>query len=226
MRRLALSVLLLTLAAAAGAEDTTITGDRMELVDKGNQVIFSGGVHLVRGPDDMRATEMRTNKTRDKITAKGKVRLVRKASSTETWKGFGDVGHYETDTGTGYLLGTRKQARLIRDAVTESSATQSMDIIADRIDFSREPQRAYARGKVYGKTIDPKSGETYEFYAAEAEYRGSERRVILLGLPRPVILQTGLRKVRRVTGDRIIYYIDERRLISEGSAQAYTREEK
>ncbi len=227
MKRIFLPALLLLVSAFSAAEETTITGDRMELLDKGAQVVFTGGVHLVRGTDDMRAEQMRTNRERNKITATGKVRLIRQESSTETWKGFGDTGHYETDMGTGYLIGgKKKQAKLTRDAVLSSSQTQSMEITADRIDFSREPQRAYARGRVYGKTVDAKTGEIYEFYAAEAEYRGAERRVILLGVPTPVVTQTGVRKMRRITGERIIYYIDQRRVISEGSARAYTREEK
>lgn len=216
----------LLLAGACFAENTTITGERMELLNKGEVVVFSGNVHLVRGDDDMRAAEMKTNKARDRITARGRVRLVRIASATETWKGFGDVGHYETQTGTGYLLGLDKRARMVREEVVSSTETRTMEILADRIDFSREPQRAFARGSVFGTTTDPETGERYEFRAAEAEYRGAERRIILFGEPRPVLTQSGGPKTRRITGDRIIYYLDQRRLISEGSARAVTREEK
>ena len=228
MKRLAICLGLAFVAGVAAAESTTITGDRMDLLNKGAEVRFVGGVHLVRGTDDMRAREMRTNRERDKITARGDVKLFRQTSATETWRAFGESGFYDTQTGRGFLKGKRRrQAKLVREEVVTSTITRTMVITADRIDFSREPQRAYAVGHVHGQTTDPRTGDFYEFDAHEAEYRGdNDKRVVLFGKPRPVVKQPNGPKAKQVTGDRIIYYVDERRMIAEGSARAVLREWK
>lgn len=207
--------------------DTTITGARMELINKGDEVLFSGGVKLDRGIDHVRSRQMRTNKTRDKVTLTGNVRLVRKASSTDTWKAFGDLGFYNTKDGTGYLIGSAKRAHVERTEILSSTMTRVTDIYADRIDFAREGQRAFAQGNVYGRTTDPQTGDVYEFHSQEAEHRGDEKRVILTGpTEKPVLTQTGKKGTRRVTGKTIIYYIDTRRLVAKNAAQAVMRQPK
>jgi lipopolysaccharide export system protein LptA len=212
-------------ALAVYSIDTTIQGARMELVDKGKEVLFSGGVKLVRGTDTMLAREMRTNQTRDKVNVKGNVRLTREASSTDTWKAFGDLGFYNTKDGTGYLIGTAKRAHVTRTEVVTSTITRLTEIFADRIDFVREGQRAFARGNVYGKTVDPKTGDVYEFQSAEADHFGDDGRVVLRGGPeQPVITSTGPKGTRRVTGKTLIYYIDARRLVSTENAEAVVHE--
>jgi lipopolysaccharide export system protein LptA len=227
VKRVGLFLAIALAAGVASAEDTTITGDRMEFLNKGAEVLFTGGVHLVRGTDDIKASEMRTNKERDKVTAKGDVKLFRQTSATETWRAFGDSGFYDTQSGQGYLKGKRRrQAKLVREEVVTSTITRTIVLFADRIDFSKEPQRAYAVGHVHGETTDPKTGDNYEFDAHEAEYRGDDKRVVLFGKPRPIVNQPNGPKAKRVTGDRIIYYVDERRMIAEGSARAVLRELK
>jgi len=206
---------------------TTISGARMEMIGKGEEVLFTGGVKLVRGTDTLISREMRTNRTRDKVNVKGDVKLIRKLSSTETWKAFGDSGYYDTKDGTGYLLGKVKRAHIMRAEVLSATQTRVTDIWADRIDFEREGQRAFAQGNVYGKTIDPKTGDVLEFRSQEAEHLGQEGKVTLTGpTEKPVLDQTTLKGTKRITGKTIIYYIDERRLISRDTAEAVIRQEK
>lgn len=218
--------LLLTALAVHGV-DTTITGGRMEMVDKGQEVRFTGGVKLSRGTDTLVSREMRTNRTRDKVNVKGDVRLTRNASSTETWKAFGDSGFYDTKDGTGYLIGTVKRAHVTRTEVLSSTQTRLTDIYADRINFYREGDRAFAQGNVYGKTIDPKTGDVFEFHSQEAEHLGNEGKVTLTGpTEKPVLTQRTPKGTKRITGKTIIYYIEQRRLISKNSAEAVMLQEK
>ena len=229
MKRLAVIAAAALFAAApiVYAVDTTISGGRMEMVDKGQEVRFTGGVKLLRGIDTLTSKEMRTNRTRDKVNVKGNVKLTRNASSTETWKAFGDTGFYDTKEGTGYLIGTVKRARVTRTEIFSSTQTRVTDIFADRIDFYRDGQRAFAQGNVYGKTIDPKSGDVMEFRSQEAEHLGDEGKVTLTGRTEmPVLTQTGVKGTKRVTGKTIIYYIGSQRLISKDSAQAVVVQEK
>jgi lipopolysaccharide export system protein LptA len=212
-------------APAAHGVDTTISGGRMELVNKGDEALFTGGVTLERGADTLLSREMRTNRARDKINVKGNIRMTRHVSSTETWKAFGDTGFYSTKDGAGYLIGTAKRAHVTRTEIVSSTETRVMDIFADRIDFVREGQRTFAQGNVYGKTIDPKTGDVMEFHSQEAEHLGDEGRVTLTGkTEKPVLTQAGVKGTKRVTGKTIIYYIDTRRLVSKDSAEAVMRQ--
>jgi lipopolysaccharide export system protein LptA len=214
-------------APASHSVDTTIKGARMELVDKGEEVVFTGGVRLERGTDTVIAKTMRTNKARDRVAVKGDVRLTRLTSATETWKAFGDSGFYNTKDGTGYLVGAVKRAHMTRTEVLSSTSSRYSEIYADRIDFVREGQRAFAQGHVYGKMADPDTGDVYEFNSEEAEHRGDEGRIILTGpTTRPVITQNGPRGFKRVTGKTIIYYIDRRKLISTNNAEAVLQQVK
>ncbi|MBV9079775.1 MAG: hypothetical protein JO102_01505 [Elusimicrobia bacterium] len=226
-RDVALLAAALLAAPLAHGVDTTIKGGRMEILNKGGEAVFTGGVKLDRGTDEMRAEEMRTNRERDKISAKGNVSLFRQTSATETWRAYGESGFYDTKTGDGYLVGKKKQARVIRTEILSSTATRQIEILADRIDFAKEGQRATAKGLVYGKTVDPDTGDLYVFESDQADYQGDDKQIILTGADlMPLLTQTGPKETRRVTGEKIIYYIDSRRLISEGSAQAVLRQEK
>lgn len=229
MRRLFVMAAALVLVAVPSVRgvDTTIKGERMELLNKGEEVLFSGGVRLDRGNDTLLARTMRTNQNRDRVNVKGDVKLTRKMSSTETWKGFGDAGFYNVTNGTGYLLGGVNRAHLIRTEVVSTAAVKTADIFADRIDFYREGQRAFAKGNVYGKLSDPVTGDVYEFRSEEAEHRGAEGCVVLTGATeKPVVTHVGQKRSKRITGKKIIYYIQSRRLVSTNNAEAVLRQEK
>lgn len=213
-------------AAGLFAVETTIKGRRMDIIEKGQAVVFKGDVRLIRGGDLLTANEMRTTRARDSVTAVGNVRLFRRLSSTETVTAYGRSAFYETRTGAGHLEGNGKQARIIHSAVLSSTMTRRIEIRADRVDFFREGQRAIARGQVTGETTDPATKELYEFASPEAEYQGENRSIILRTgggrrpAGRPVLTQTLGEERKTITGDRITYHLDDERLISEGGARA------
>ena len=161
--------------------ETTIKGGKMELLKKGEVVLFKEGVRLDRGPDSLKAREMETTNKRDKVKARGDVQFIRHMSSTETLRGFGRSGFYNTQKGEGYLQGGIRRAHLIYQEVITSTQTRRVDIYAKKIDFLRNRSKAIARHKVYGKTTDPESGDKYEFWADKAEYFGDEKKIILTG---------------------------------------------
>ena len=221
-----LLVLLAALAGAARAAETRITGGRMELLNKGADVIFKGNVRLERGGDLLLADEMRTTRERDKVTAIGNVRLTRTLSSTETVKAFGTRGHYNTQTGAGHLVGNRKQAHVVRYEEVSSTATRVTHLYANRIDFFRDEERALARGRASGSAEDPATGDRYEFTAPSAEYLGERRRVVLkteAGEDLPVLVQLSEGERRVVSGETVIYDIDEQHLVTQGRAKAVLR---
>jgi lipopolysaccharide export system protein LptA len=208
-------------AAPAPALDTTITGGKMELINKGDKVLFTDGVELNRGGDRLIANKMTTNKKRDKITAEGNVRLFRKISSTETWEAKGVTGFYNTKDSSGYLEGSAKgKAEVKHTTVFSSTSTRVIEIYADRIEFQRLAQQATAIGRVEGQTVDPETGDHFDFWCEHAFFDGKSRQIVLTGSPQPRVIQTLLEGRRTIRGDKIVYFHESQRMISEGNAQA------
>lgn len=200
--------------------DTQIKGARMEIINKGETVIFSGGVRMTRGTDVLTAKKMTTDKKRENINAIGNVKLTRTLPQGEKWQGFGKKGFYNTVKGTGYLLGGMKKAHVIYTEVLSSTMTRKIDIYSQRFDFSRPKEKSVAKGKVYGKSRDPETNELHEFWSDKAEYFRGEKKITLSGKSQPKVRQSKGKTEKIITGDVIFYYIDTERFVSEGDAQA------
>jgi lipopolysaccharide export system protein LptA len=207
-------------AIAWASDDTVIKGGKMELINKGEEVVFSHGVKMEQGTDTLTANTMRTSNNRDKITADGDVRLLRKVSSTETWHGSGEKGFYDASGGMGYLLGGKKRAAIKKVEVLTSTITRVMELWGDRIDFMRESKLTKATGHVEGKTTDPKTSDEYEFTSENAVYDGKTKILVLSGERNSSVVQKGKENKRQVWGRTITYYVDSNRMVSDGSAQA------
>jgi lipopolysaccharide export system protein LptA len=212
---------------SARAVDTTISGGRMELLNKGDKVLFTGGVELNRGADKVLANKMTTNKKRDRVRVEGNVRLYRKISSTETWEGTGASGFYNTVHGSGYLEGAKGvKAHIVHTEILSSTSTRIVHIYADRIDFSRAPQSATATGRVEGKTVDPQTGDHFDFWAEHAFFDGTTKELTLDGTPQPVVIQTLVDGRRVLKGDKIVYFNETQHMTSEGNAEAVFEDAK
>ena len=205
------------------ALDTTIKGEKMEVLEKGERIHFSGGVKLIRGSDVLTASDMETTKRRDKATAHGNVKFTRIVSEMEKWDGSSQRGFYDTQTGEGYLEGdSGARAHLIQTKILSSTSTQKIDVLAHRFDFSKDKDKAVGTGEVYGKTVDPRTEELYEFWSERADYDGVEKKITLTAVKKkkPVALQTKGNSQKRITGNLVIYYIESQRFTSEGEAEA------
>ncbi len=216
---------ILVFSAGAGllcaiGEDTIIKGGKMELINKGQEVVFSGGVKMTQATDVLTAREMRTTQNRDKISAKGDVKLFRQVSATETWKGSGEKGAYDANSGMGTLWGGKDPAFINKTEIVSSTMTRSVDLWADQIDFFRDNKMAKAVGRAQGKTVDPQTNDQYEFWSDQAVYDGKGKVLVLTSKTRARILQTGQTSKREVFGRMITYYVDSGRMVSDGDAQA------
>jgi lipopolysaccharide export system protein LptA len=220
MKKIMFAAFLLFVSPFAMSVETTIKGARMELLNKGENLLFSGGVTLERGDDILTAEEMESTSKRDKVKARGNVEFLRHMSGTEKLKGYGKTGTYDNKSGEGTLVGEAGKAHVIYYDVLSSTLTRKMDIYATRFDFSQSRSSSAATGMVYGITVDPETDDTYEFWAERADYLGQEKKLVLSGMPPPRIQQVNGEKRSDVRGNIIIYYMDSKRMISEGDAQA------
>ncbi|OVE77444.1 hypothetical protein BVX98_02795 [bacterium F11] len=220
MKKFSTFLISLLLVPSLWAVETTIKGGKMELLNKGEVILFQNGVNMKRGRDWLKAEEMETTKNRKKVKAKGSVQLLRRISDEEKLHGFGDRGYYNTQHGKGYLIGDSKKAHLIYHQILSSTQTRRIDLYAKRIDFEKEKSKAIAKTKVYGNTIDPDSGDKYEFWADQAEYFSLEKKIVLTGRPYPKVFQTGANEEKRISGKTITYYVGDQRFVAEGDAKA------
>jgi lipopolysaccharide export system protein LptA len=202
------------------AVETTVKGGHMELLEKGEKVLFRDNVRMERGTDVVQANEMVTTKERDKLSARGNVRLFREVSSTETWRGRGAEGFYNTKTGEGYLVGRVEQANLIRTEVLTSTSSREINVLADRIDFERNVSQAVATGRVYTKTIDPETKNLYEFWSDRAVYDGANKMLTLSGDVQPRVKETASDGTKIITGNTITYQVERKVFVSDGDAVA------
>jgi lipopolysaccharide export system protein LptA len=139
-------------------------------------------------------------------------------SSTETWKGRGAEGFYNTKTGEGYLLGKKDQAHLIRTEILSSTSTREINVLADRIDFERDASQAVATGRVYTKTIDPETKNLYEFWSDRAVYDGNGKMLTLTGNVQPRVKESAVGGTKVITGDVITYQVEKKVFVSDGNA--------
>jgi lipopolysaccharide export system protein LptA len=178
--------------------ETIIKGAKMEIINKGESMIFSGGVKMLRGDDIVESETMKTNKTRDKIFAEGNVRLFRKTSSTETWQGFGKNGYFDNQSGSAYLTGNGKQAHVIRTEILSSTSSRVTDIYADRIDIFKAKETAKAQGQVSGIGVDPDTKDKFQFNSDVADYDGKLKTLILSGSSQSTLTQTSIDAKRTI----------------------------
>ena len=204
-----------------GAAETTISGNTMELVDRGESVLFKGDVKLERGTDVIKADWMQTSKYKDKINAKGQVELQRFMPDGEKIKAFGDTAFFNSKSGEGYILGSRKKlSHVIYTQVVSSTASKTLDMYAKRFDFSENATTGTASGTVYGKSPDEESGMPYEFWSDQADLDNQSKSIRLTGIVQPKVKQAFPGGNRTITGDTIVYSYEAKKFQAQGRAQA------
>jgi lipopolysaccharide export system protein LptA len=216
----ALPLIVLCFFSQVRAGDTTIKGDTMELIDKGNIVKFKGHVVLHRGTDVLKANHMETTKTREEVKASGRVELLRDLDTGEKLKAFGDRGFFNTTTGDGYLVGEKKLSHVIYHQ-SVATGTRVMDVYADRFDFSQTQSTGVATGRVNGTTRDAATGTDYQFWAPKAEIHQGRQQVHLTGGDdKARVRQVNESGDREIEGVAITYNLEKRTLHAVGNAQA------
>ncbi len=221
MRRTFFLILLTLGMTSLRAAETTITGNSMELLDRGEEVLFTGKVKLERGTDVIKAGWMKTSKYKDKVNAKGNVELLRTMPDGEKVKAYGDEAFYNAETGQGHILGTKKKkSHVIYSQVVSATATRTLDMYAHRFDFSENTSTGTARGAVYGISPDVQTGTPYEFWSEKADLDNQKKNIHLTGETQPKVRQAIDNGSRTIVGDSIVYSYETKKFEANGRAQA------
>lgn len=251
MKRAAAFLLLAAWAAAGAAEPdppkTVITGDRMNILDQGDAVEFTGGVKMVRGDDTLTADRMVSDEKNKTVRAWGRVHWRRDVPLEGIrWDVWGDEGFFDSANSSGTLRGKRKQARVRRSPLNNAPGgvlTLRSNLVrlfpkgedvsgrvpwvssatVNAVNLSSETSSAEAIGKVYVTYVEgaPQPRET-EMWCDRALYDGAVERVSLWqdkqGMAR--LRQVEGRDVRNLTGRLISYFPKEERLVVERDVTA------
>ena len=118
------------------------------------------------------------------------------------------------------MIGKKTQARLVYANVISTSTKKSIDIVANRFDFTKDSTVIIGTGKVYGQTLDPETGDKYEFWSEKADYRGADKMIILTGTPPPFVQQMNGDLKRTIRGNTITYHLDTKVFLADGQSEA------
>ncbi len=89
--------------SAEQKEKTEITGDKMEIKNKGKVSVFKGNAKVVRGNYNITADEMKYYKDKDEIDAKGKVKFYVKNNDGSIIKAKSSKAKYNTKNMSGKM---------------------------------------------------------------------------------------------------------------------------
>lgn len=226
------------------AEKAVITSQKVQVLDRGRRVEFTGNVVLVRGRDRLTADRMVTEEGSDLSRAWGRVVLQREEPGA-LWEATGDSAAYDTGFSSGTLWGGAVPARAVRRGLSASEGGDPLlTLWAGVLTFfeatpatsTAAVPMAEAREGVYLRAEEsvPRPRRT-EVWADRAVFDGREDRLAVEGAPRtlavdipsapagsdrPYARQAVGKDVREVSGDRMTYRPGDRRLRVEQRVQA------
>jgi hypothetical protein len=234
---------------ADGAPKTTITGEKMNILSKGDVIEFSGDVKMVRGEDVLTADRVRMDEKTGLARAWGRVHLTRRQSEEGLlWEAWADAALYDSRASSGTLWGTRDAARLMRSPLKPGpGAPAPFALAADRVTLYQEAVApstaawnfAHAVGRVHvNYEDDGPPRRVTDVWAGRMFYDGSLEKVRFTGgypsrrhklkkewrflkkYKTPLARQREDAETRFLTGRLLRYHTDERRLVAEGDVKA------
>lgn len=196
------------------AEDTSekvvITGETMELKDRGNTTIFRGGVKLQRGNSTLLGDEMHYNKRKGFVEITGNVLLRFRSPQGETVYAKGKSAEYNEKDGTGHIGGNPEIVRTARDEIGQ------INLYADDLYFDDVKEEVRASGNVHIIQYQTESR------SHEALFKNKEDTLILSG-GNPVLLRKDSESMGEYHGDTITILYRENKVILEKNVRGWIR---
>lgn len=147
IRKLLSSLILIAglCSAAFGLQEpkTVITGDKMQIVKNGEQVIFTGNALVKRGLDTLAADKIVQNKKDNIVDASGNVDFNSVTADTEPVRFLSGRAHYEMRSKKGRLWENRPLA-----SWWSLTSTSPVTMQADVIDFDQQKGEMTGEGAV------------------------------------------------------------------------------
>jgi len=193
--------------SAAKEEPTTITGDRMKILSKGDVMEFIGNVRFTQRNMEIIADEMKSNDKNGEITGKGNINIIY-SSGTIRAHGWADNAEYNKNTGSGIFYGNVKMKRLLTD-----NTTNVINMTCDKLEMSDFGDKFHAVKNVRIFQEDA------EMLSDEAFYDQNSDEITLLGGP-PKIIRADEKNYSEYTGDKIILSLSKEILTILGNVKS------
>jgi len=173
----------------------TITGNKMNILQKGDILEFIGNVKLVQQNINITADRMKSNEKTGMVHGAGNI-AIRYSSGTEDTYTWGDTADYNKNTGSGIITGNVKVKRTL-----SKSTTDVVNLTCDKLELFEFGDRFHAIGNV--KVNQPFMVAT----SSEAFYDHKSKEIMLIG-GSPKIVKSDSKGNSEYSGDRIIIVTD------------------
>ncbi|MFH1540868.1 MAG: LptA/OstA family protein [Elusimicrobiota bacterium] len=201
-------------------EPTTITGDKMRILQKGDILEFLGNVKLVQQNLTICADEMKSNEKTGIVEGCGNI-TIHYSSGTENTFAWCDVAEYDKNNGVGIFTGNVKVKKTLhRPSVKKKSELSKSLINTDDIDLTCEKLKIFESGNSFHaiknvKIIQPQMQTT----SNEAFYDTKTKEIFLTG-GHPKTVRTDDKGYFEYSGDKIFLTVDKETVTILGNVKA------
>ncbi|MFH0948242.1 MAG: LptA/OstA family protein [Elusimicrobiota bacterium] len=182
-------LLLLITCLSAVEKPATITGNKMNILQKGDILEFIGNVKLVQQNLTIIADEMKSNEKTGMVLGNGNI-MVHYSSGTENTLAWCDVAEYNKNSGAGIF---NRNVKVKRDVV---------NLTCEKLEIFEFGNRFHAMSNV--KITQPQMEAT----SNEASYDNKTKEILLIGGP-PKIIKSEEKGFSEFSGDRIFLAVDK-----------------
>jgi len=186
---------------------TVVTGDKMQIIKDGEQVVFSGNALVKRGRDVLAADKLIENKKDKIIDAYGNVDFNSVTADSEPIRCLAGRGHYAMNLGVGRLWENRPMA--IWQALT---STSPVTMQADVIDYDQKKGELDGEGAV---NIVSSSGT---ISSPVVHFFQHEKKLVLVnGAFQPEVTYIQPDSTGRYRADSIVMWINDKKAVFTGN---------
>lgn len=176
-------------------EPATITGNKMNILSKGEIMEFIGNVKLVQENLVITANEMKSNEKTGIVAGKGDVAICYSSGSTKTYA-WAKTAEYNKNSGNGVVSGDVKVKRVLAD-----DTTNAVNLTCEELEIFEFGERLHT-----AKNVKIFQKQT-EAHGEEAFYNHEIDEILLLG---------GLPKVTRAEDDGYVECTGDRIYVGNG----------
>jgi len=209
-----LPIFVSTVFAEKPKQTMNITGERMEVLKRGEITRFLGNVRLVRGKDVIVSDLMEHYEKKDYVVGKGNVHLSTYPEESIRLEAFSDRLTYNVQNRNTILTGNPELVR-----IDEGDSQETIKIRGEIIElFGRE------------KKMHVKTGARVEYGEMTAlgeilDYDYETRKIVMSG-GSPHIYQEDEQVTADYSAEVITIFVDEQRVIMEGNVKAFIYPQK
>jgi len=209
-----LLILVSTVFAEKPKETMNITGERMEVLKRGEITRFLGNVRLVKGKDVIVSDLMEHYEKKDYVVGKGNVHFTAYPEESIRLEAFSDQLTYNVQSRDTTLTGNPE---LIR--INEGESQETVKIRGEIIELFGREKKAHV-----------KTGARVEYGGMVAlseilDYDYETRKIVLSG-GSPHIYQEDEQVTADYSAEVITIFVDEQRVVMEGNVKAFIHPKK